>query len=219
MFMDTDKSLSESMKATVLSDLSFLENIGDGLIDLFANNEVIQNIPIIGTINGVCKYVKNIHDALFVKKLLAFLFSIKNVTCEKRAEAICKWEQDKNYRGKVGDTLLGMIERCDDTAKSKWLSMLFKKLVLEQNNSCLFMRAEKVLSSISVIDMQTFLNNKDRYQHLSLKEYEPYIGSGLYKNPQLSSNIVSEDLDLSNVYCEITEIGSLMHSILNEEDA
>lgn len=50
-----------------------------------------------------------------------------------------------------------MIERCDDTAKSKWLSMLFKELVLGQNNFCLFMRAEKVLSSLSVMDMQTFL--------------------------------------------------------------
>lgn len=75
--MNTDKSLSESMTTTLLSDLGFLENIGDGLIDLFANNEVIQNIPIIGTINGVCKNVKNIHDAIFVKKLLAFLFPIK----------------------------------------------------------------------------------------------------------------------------------------------
>lgn len=213
--MNTDKSLSESMTTTLLSDLGFLENIGDGLIDLFANNEVIQNIPIIGTINGVCKNVKNIHDAIFVKKLLAFLFPIKNVTCEKRAEAIYKWEHDKNYRGKVGDAFLGMIERCDDTAKSKWLSMLFKELVLWQNNFCLFMRAEKVLSSLSVMDMQTFLN-KDKYKNLSLKESEPYLGSGLYKNPQLS-NIDSECLDLSNVHCEITEIGSLMHSILNKE--
>ena len=164
--MNTDKSLSESMTTTLLSDLGFLENIGDGLIDLFANNEVIQNIPIIGTINGVCKNVKNIHDAIFVKKLLAFLFPIKNVTYEKRAEAIYKWEHDKNYREKVGDALLGMIERCDDTAKSKWLSMLFKELVLEQNNFCLFMRAEKVLSSLSVMDMQTFLN-KDKLTRFS----------------------------------------------------
>jgi len=64
--------------------------------------------------------------------------------------------------------------------------------------------------------MQTF-PNKDRYKNFSLKESEPYIGSGLYKNPQLS-NIVGECLDFSNVHCEITEIGSLMHSILNKED-
>lgn len=73
--MNTDKSLSESMTTTLLSDLGFLENIGDGLIDLFANNEVIQNIPIIGTINGVCKNVKKTFTMLFLlKSCLHFYF-------------------------------------------------------------------------------------------------------------------------------------------------
>lgn len=81
--MNTDKSLSESMTTTLLSDLGFLENIGDGLIDLFANNEVIQNIPIIGTINGVCKNVKTFTMSYLLKSCLHFFISNKKCYMRK----------------------------------------------------------------------------------------------------------------------------------------
>lgn len=59
-----------------------------------------------GAIAGVGKCIKNVYDIRFAKKLIAFLIPIKEVTPEQRAKAIRRWEQDSNYRGKVGDTIL-----------------------------------------------------------------------------------------------------------------
>ncbi len=93
------------------SNLEFLNDIGELIIDAVLNDSTIKEIPILGSIVGVGKCIKNVSDIIFAKKLIAFLIPIKDISPEKRAKAIKKWEEDKNFRGKVGDTLLGMIQR------------------------------------------------------------------------------------------------------------
>lgn len=214
--MEENKSLAESMQLTMeYGNLEFVGNLGEILLDATLNDGVLKEVPILGTIVGVGKCIKNVSDIRFAKKLVAFLIPIKDVPPEWRMEAIRRWEEDKDYRGKVGDTLLGMIERCDDTVKAIWLSRLFYELVLKRNCSRLFMRAEKTLSSLSVMDVQAFLNmTKEKYHRISEEESEPFIGSGLYQSPKIFE---AKDgrLDLDDKYCEPTEIGYLIYNVLN----
>ena len=185
------------------------------MIDTVLKDGVLKDVPILGTIVGVGKCIKNVYDIRFAKKLIAFLIPIKDVPQEKRVKAIQRWEEDENYRGKVGDTLLGMIERCDDTVKAGWLSKLFYELVLKRNYPRLFMRAEKTLSSLSVMDVQAFLNMPNKhYSHIRQEECEPFIGSGLYQNPK-SPIIFDRTLNLGGEYCEPTEIGTWIYHVLN----
>lgn len=215
--MDENNSLATSMQQTIeYGNLEFVGDIGEIMIDAVLNDGVLKDVPILGTIVGVGKCIKNVYDIRFAKKLIAFLIPIKEVPSEKRLEAIQKWEKDENYRGKVGDTLLGMIERCDDTVKAVWLSKLFYELVLKNNYSRLFMRAEKTLSSLSVMDMQAFLNmSKQQMYHIKEEDSEPFIGSGLYQSPQIEP-AKDDSLDLSNKYCEPTEIGIWIYNVLND---
>lgn len=211
-----NKSLSDSMKMTLeSSNLDFIGDIGEICIDSVLDDSLLKDIPIIGTIVGVSKCVKNVYDACFAKKLIAFLLPLKDIDFATRKAAIERWEADINYQGKVGESLLGMIHRCDDSVKAKWLSLLFKELVLVQNAPRLFMRSEKILASLSVMDIITFLNMpKGYYNRISIDDYEPYIGSGLYKNPQLNEP-VNGSLDLEDLYCEMTETGFWIYNILN----
>lgn len=198
------------------SNLEFLGDIGEIMIDAILDDGFLKEFPVIRVLVGLGKCIRNVYDAFFAKKLIAFLIPIKNVSPEKRAKAIKKWQEDKDYRGKVGDTLLGMIERCDDTVKAGWLSKLFYELVLKRGWSRLFMRAEKTLSSLSVMDVQAFLNmSEDHYHHIKEDECEPFIGSGLYLSPKLESSM-DEKIDLSDTYCEPSEIGIIIHNVLND---
>lgn len=214
--MDQNNSLATSMQQTVeYGNLEFVGDIGELMIDAALNDGILRDVPILGTIVGVGKCIKNVYDIRFAKKLIAFLIPIKDVPAEERVKSIKKWEEDKNYRGKIGDTLLGMIERCDDTVKTVWLSKLFYELVLKRQYSRLFMRTEKTLSSLSVMDIQAFLNMpKEQYGHIKNEDCEPYIGSGLYQNPKLSGP-VDGTLDFGNMYCEPTEIGIWIYNVLN----
>lgn len=213
--MEENKSVAKAMEETISSEhLIVVEDIGEVLIDTTLNDGLLKDIPVISTLVGVRKLITNIKDYLFVNKLISFLYPIKDTSANERIEAIKKWEKDSKYRINVGESLLGMIDRCDSRIKAEWLSRLFYELVLKRKLSDLFMRAEKILSSISVMDMQSFLNFKqDKYSQIDAELSEPFLGTGLYKNAVLVW-MEANDKGSGHV-CEISEVGIWIYHILN----
>lgn len=213
---EENTSLAISMQQTIeYGNLEYVADIGEVAIDATLQDGILKDIPILGSLVGVYKCIRNTYDVIFAKKLIAFLVPISDVPSETRSEAINRWERSEYYRGKVGETLIGMIQRCDDSVKAEWLSKLFYELVLRRDYSRIFMRAEKALSSLSVMDIQAFLNiPKEAYSHLIEKECEAFLGSGLYRYPKLSTPI-DGTIDFDNQYCEVTETGRCIYHILN----
>lgn len=212
------ENLSSSMSATLKTDnLSIVGDLAEVGLDAVIDDGILRDIPIVGVIVGVGKVVGNISDVLFTRKLAAFLFQLKDVDAKTRSEAIEKWETDSKYRVHVGETLLNMIHRCDDTQKAKWLSQLFYELVLINNWPEVFMRAEKVLSSLSVTDMRAFLSMpKEKYNHLSLEDGEWFANSGLYRLVGEDTHVEGETLVLGEGYTyTITEVGIYIYKILS----
>lgn len=100
-----------------MSNLSVVGDIGEVAIDSVVDDGILRDIPIIGAIVGLGKCIRNVVDILFTKKLVAFLMGLKDTDVKKRQKAIRKWEEDAKYRIHVGETLLNLINRCDDTQK------------------------------------------------------------------------------------------------------
>ena len=211
--------LAQSMEQTMeIGNLSMITDVGEAIIDIALDDGILKDIPILGSIVGVGKCIKNISDVLFTNKLIAFLTGLKDVDAKERKAAILKWEDDAKYRIRVGETLLNMINRCDDTQKAKWLSKLFYELVLKQQKSELFMRSEKVLSAMSVMDVLSFLNlPQSSYGNLSLEKGEPYANSGLYRINAPNGYVAVEVLRVKNTTMRITEVGKCIYTILNSE--
>ena len=211
-------SLAESMELTMdKSNLSVVGDIGEVIIDAALDDGIFKDIPVIGAIVGAGKCIKNVSDVLFTKKLIAFLFELRDTDVHEREKAITQWESDAKYRIRVGEVLLNMINRCDDTQKAKWLSKLFHELVLKRNETELFMRAEKVLSSLSVTDILKFLAiPQSSYTTLSLEEGEPYANSGLYRMEPGGLDMIEEGaLGLTESKMRITIVGKWIYMTLN----
>lgn len=211
-------SLAESMELTMdKSNLSVVGDIGEVIIDAAMDDGIFKDIPVIGAIVGAGKCIKNVSDVLFTKKIIAFLFELRDTNVHEREKAIAKWESDAKYRIRVGEVLLNMINRCDDTQKAKWLSQLFLELVLKRNETELFMRAEKVLSSLSVTDIINFLAIPElSYTVLSLEEGEPYANSGLYRIEPGGLEMVEEGtMGMTKSKMHITIVGEWIYSTLN----
>lgn len=216
--MDSEKSVSLAMRQTISSEhLNVVGDIGEVVLDTTLNDGLLKDIPVISTIVGAGKLVANIKDYLFVNKLISFLYPIKDTNAEDRIKAIEQWEKDSKYKVRVGETLLGMIDRCDSRIKAGWLSLLFYEFVLKRQMSDLFMRAEKILSAISVMDMQYFLRFRaDQYSQIDLDISEPFLGTGLYKSAvPVWQSAASKG---SGYVCEISEVGIWMYHILNGLD-
>lgn len=213
---DKNYELAKSMEETLENgNLDYLGDLGEIAIDAVLDEGLLRDVPVIGSLVGFTKTIRNVYDYMFAKKLIAFLFKVNECDQKERAEAIQKWSKDSKYRIHVGETLIGMIQRCDDTVKAKWLSMLFYDMVLKHDESRLFMRAEKIISSLSVMDVQTFIDmHPEKAFALRESECEPYMGSGLYKNAEFDAP--SDGLiDQSNRICKITEVGYLIYNVLN----
>lgn len=110
-----------------------------------------------------------------------------------------------------------MIQRCDDTQKAKWLSQLFHELVLKRGENLLFMRAEKILSSLSVMDMMNFLAiPQSSFPELSIDNGEPYANSGLYRVVYGGLEDVEDGyLGISDTKMRITVVGKWIYMTLN----
>lgn len=209
--------LAQSMEQTMeIGNLSMITDVGEAIMDSALDDGILKDIPILGSIVGAGKCIKNISDVLFTNKLIAFLTGLKDVGAEERKAAILKWEDDAKYRMRVGEALLNMINRCDDTQKAQWLSKLFYELVLKQQKSELFMRSEKVLSAMSVMDVMSFLDlPQSTYENLSLEKGEPYANSGLYRINAPNGYVAVEVLRIKNTTMRITEVGKYIYMILN----
>lgn len=211
-------SLTESMELTMdKSNLSVVGDIGEVMIDAALDDGIFKDIPIIGAIVGAGKCIKNVSDVLFTKKLIAFLFELRDTNVHERREAIAQWESDEKYRIRVGEVLLNMINRCDDAQKAKWLSKLFHELVLKRNETELFMRAEKVLSSLSVMDIINFLAiPQSSFTVLSLEEGEPYANSGLYRMELGGLGMIAAGtMGMTESKMRITIVGKWIYMTLN----
>lgn len=209
--------LAQSMEQTMeIGNLSMITDVGEAIMDSALEDGILKDIPILGSIVGAGKCIKNISDVLFTNKLIAFLTGLKDADAEERKAAILKWEDDAKYRMRVGEALLNMINRCDDTQKAQWLSKLFYELVLKQQKSELFMRSEKVLSAMSVMDVMSFLDlPQSTYENLSLEKGEPYANSGLYRINAPNGYVAVEVLRIKNTTMRITEVGKYIYMILN----
>lgn len=211
-------SLSESMELTLdKGNLSVLGDLGEVAIDAVLDDGLLRDVPILSTVVGVGKCIRNVSDVLFAKKLIAFLYGLKDSTEQQREDAIAKWESDAKYRIRVGETLLNMINRCDDTQKAQWLSKLFYEMVLKRGWNDMFMRAEKVLSSLSVMDVYAFLGQpKDKYKELSINESEWYTNSGLYMMIDNGEQVAIEYVTIEAIRMRVTEVGMYIYEILND---
>ena len=210
--------LDLSMERTLeFGNLSVVADIGEIILDSALNDGILKEIPILGTIVGTSKCIRTVSDVLFTKKLVTFLYGLCEMNSNDRHDAINNWKNNSRYRNRVGETLLGMIHRCDDSQKAKWLSQLFYVLVLKKGTPELFMCAEKVLSALSVIDVYSFLSLPS-YEKLSLKDCEPYANSGLYRVDAPEGQVAVEIFVIKDTMMCITEVGRCIYTVLNNNE-
>lgn len=209
--------MSESLVYTIKNyDFSITRELTEVAIDAVMEDGILKDIPIVSVITGVAKASGKINDILFTKKLLHFLYGINDVSQEQRTKAIEKWEADADYRDKIGEILFNMIQRCDDTNKANVLSLLFKKIVLENQNSTMFLRAEKVIFALTYDDIRYFSQRKpDEVEILTYADGERFIGSGLY-NTVMNNSVTNGVLDINSVM-KLTEVGKVIYDALSEK--
>ncbi len=164
---------------------SIFENFSDTLLDLaeisidtLIDDNIISAIPIVKTILGVRKTIKNIHDKNLLKQTLIFIKTLNSQTIDE--ENLNKYKKEIYANKEKQEEELGRILLILDTIKDKEKSILLAKFYLAYVNQEItwekFSEYADVIERIFVSDINTifelYKDTKDK--EISIIQYEKY---------------------------------------------
>jgi len=211
--MINDLNIFDSVKSEAIKDLS--PEILETTLDLLTDSEVIKEIPIFGLGFKFYSLYQNITEAFFVKKLLKFLYELKEVSFQERKKFINELES-KNETKKAGEKLLVTLNRLNDIEKAEMIGKLFKKTILGEIEFEDFNRLSHIIDNSYLYDIKLLKNNlhlsyidedvKANLSQLGLlslsvsdifkqQQFLDRVGSGSKAKPKLEYK--------ANKYCEI----------------
>src|SRR5690606_36938530 len=80
-------------------------------LDFFIDNETLKDIPVFGTFYKVYKASTSIREQIFLKKLYAFLFHLKDISANKRKKFIDKIDGSEKEKQQLGLKLIMLIDK------------------------------------------------------------------------------------------------------------
>lgn len=176
--------ISKIIKDNNLRDL--LTDINEVVLDSFLEDGIVKDIPILGVVSKAINFGNTIQERLYTKKLLTFLKQLENTKQEDREKEINEIDDNKNYKTKVGEKLLYIINEADDCEKAEYIGILFKHF-LEQTLSYIdFIRCVDCINKTNIIDLNFFIKENFLESYIN-SNVENYLNTGLitqeYKNP------------------------------------
>jgi hypothetical protein len=108
-----------SPKADLLADL------GEVVIDRLLENEVLKEIPILGSAVNLARAGIGIRERVFLNKIKIFVSLLPEQSEEDRQRFVDELEKDSKSRIRFGETVLTVIEQSDSTVKVEYVAIVF----------------------------------------------------------------------------------------------
>lgn len=131
-------------------------------IDQLIDNDFLKDIPILGIGIKAYSITRKISESFFAKKIMRFLFQLKDIPQEKR-EAFVKTLETSKENKKAGETVLGIINRLDEISKASIIGRLLKATILQQLSYPDFLRLSHITDKIFLDDLLSLKNNPSLY--------------------------------------------------------
>lgn len=223
--MKSEISLAKTLQESDLTEIGV--DAGEIVIDSIIDDGLLRDIPIISTIVGLVRTTSDIGNMLFLKKIVYFLRGIKDVSPRKRYEMIAEIDNSPNYKIKVGEKLLYILNRCDDHDKASLIAQLFKAFLNKDIEYDDFLKGSYILNSIFINDFDTFLKLDE--QNLYAEEIMPFVSYGLcnifFDIPELVHHEQAnrhdppayDSIEGAEPICEITDIGMKLKIVFNRK--
>ncbi len=178
-----------------------LENT-EVIVDQFISNDLVKDIPLVGTALKSCKAVADIRDKLFLAKISRFLTELNSVRPEVKEVLKGKMTNNPEEAKKVGEVVLLVLDKMSDLEKPEILAKVFLAYIYDQVTFDDLRRITEAVTQAFVDDLRTLID-KDSIPDKSQEAYLRYLTStGL-------TEIVSKESydEAGNLYYELTELG------------
>lgn len=218
--MEQKENLIDSFNKTLwrsgLADIS--EETIEIAIDSFIESGIAKELPIVKYVMSGISIAKNIRERLFLKKILLFLFELKNVSIEDREEFEKQLDADPKFKSKVGNSIVMLLEKHESYEKSTILGKIFKGYIKKAIDYSTFLRMAYIIDKSffsDIIQLPSY--------YLNLEKLEDDICENLYKVGLMNLSHGISDLDFNNEPAgstvkkySPTDIGKKMVSLLSD---
>ena len=121
------------MKSIDFKSPSFdlLADLGETAIDELLSNDVIKDIPILGTAINLARTVIGLRERAFLNKLRLFVQSLPHQSDDERSKLCSAIANDCDSRDKVGEAIFSTLEQADSTVKVQYIGLVFAAFLRE----------------------------------------------------------------------------------------
>ncbi|EGR0597843.1 hypothetical protein NMT15_003456 [Vibrio cholerae] len=220
--MKLSKSLEDSLKKDDLSNLAI--DLGEVGIDAILEGGLLRDIPILSTIVSSINVIGSVRDALFTKKLISFLSELSDVSVEQRRSMIESIDNSNDYKIKVGEKLIYIIEKAEDHYTSKIIAIFFSEFLSGKITYNQFLKISRIIDSMFIDDFLEFAS--DSSEPMDFYSDNTFINTGLvdvYYEPVVVTDGDKYDeydkyVTSGGVSLYVTRIGEIVRSVLKAKN-
>ncbi|MCI5107908.1 MAG: hypothetical protein MRY76_14455 [Pseudomonadales bacterium] len=209
----TDKSLSKNLASTVVEtgSIELPAEILEFSIDQVLDDSVLKDIPFVGWIAKGLSVSQSISDRIFHHKILRFLYALEDVSSGDKEKFQQKMDSDSDYRDRVGEHLILLLNRIDSLEKTKYLAICFDHLISGHIDYQYFVDLSNVIERSMLSDLKELSTPANKYpKYISpgvavasgILEFginDPMIGSGS-ETPRLGTRLSIHGEDLKAMF-------------------
>lgn len=162
-----DNKIDKALKDSIISDeaLNIAKDYSEIVLDSILKNEMLKEVPIIGTLISLGKIAYSLKDRHTFKKLSIFLSKLSEIPIKDREKFVSKMEDEDQYNESTSEKILLLLKRLDETAKAEILGNLFKLYILEIINKYQFLRFASIVERAYINDLfelstRSYYNNE-----------------------------------------------------------
>jgi hypothetical protein len=179
----------------------------DVSIDLFLDDGIIKEIPIIKSIWALIKSTVKVSDYLLMKKILLFFNATSIIDCATRKNFVKQLSENPKFKQRVGEQIMLYIDRLDDIEKPSMVGNAFNGFIQGEINFELFQR-------LAVAIDRSFVGDLKKLKKYYATKNEYFRGAGRETLYQLSQSglVLMEShvvLGTNGIIYEPSELGEI----------
>ncbi|MBA2659681.1 MAG: hypothetical protein H0U72_09110 [Nitrosospira sp.] len=178
---------------------------------------ILGEVPVLDKLTKAYGGVSSVHHDLFIKKIVGFLDGCGNMTEGEKTEFGERLENDADYRRKVGESLLLILDRLDNFDKTKILGKVFAARYKKEIDETTFFRLAAAICNASIADLENLESSYAKIATYDMKAGKPFSDS---LDDATAQSLFSVGFVRADGYMEMTyvpnELGSTLICLMKQ---
>lgn len=153
-------------------------------LDTLQENEIIKEIPILGSVVNIARGVNSYRERVFLNKIKIFVEKIGTTTEEQRKRLVDESQKSEQSKSRLGDAVFTTIEQSDSVFKIELMAVAFEAFLKKEFDEYYLRSLSHIIKNTFSDDLRYIIETK-----ASAIDYYAFVGTGLvdsYSQPTKS---------------------------------